>query len=228
MINSNGYAAENATKCDENTGAIGAEDSSNFSKFQALDAKGEYVALQDLLILWYPQRHKDYDDAYFFKCESQPWAGLHLNEQLLVPAGCDPDVLYTWGGHSKLNFIEQAYGSDNSWLVEFDFSNFQVVESWSYGTPEHYDEIVRDIQRISSGARALGYLAAEPAGSGINRVYNAGIGEFGQQDEATLKRNLLSMVHMILNHQGHIYFNHGVCKNRKAHFETERPTYFNQ
>jgi hypothetical protein len=43
-------------------------------------------------------------------------------------------------------------------LEDFIIYDSSVIESWSYGTPEHYDEIIKDILRISSGKRAIAYL----------------------------------------------------------------------
>lgn len=115
--------------------------------------------------------------------------------------------------------------------TEFTFFNASVIDSWSYGTPEQYDEIVKDILRISSGKRALSYRPVGekgPYGVGLERLYNSGVPENGDQDERTLKRNLLEMIRMILKGEGRIHYAPGSCKNREKHFSTDRPTYFNQ
>lgn len=113
-------------------------------------------------------------------------------------------------------------------LEDYDIFNFNVIESWSFGTPEIYDEIVKDILRITSGARAIGYIRGTPEGTGVMRLLNAGLGEYGSQMESTLKQNLLTLIEMILKHQGQVNFAAGTCRNRAAHFYNVKPTYFNQ
>jgi hypothetical protein len=42
-------------------------------------------------------------------------------------------------------------------MPDFAFSDSSIVESWSYGTEEIYDEIVRDLIRLKSDKRAQTY-----------------------------------------------------------------------
>lgn len=115
-------------------------------------------------------------------------------------------------------------------LLEQSISAFRKtispVSTYSYGTPQHYDEIVRDIIQISSGQRALGNKAGEPSGQGLSRLYNDGLSEVNQQDETELKKVLLEMIKMILNKEGRIFYAKGSCRNKNSHFDTQRPTYF--
>jgi hypothetical protein len=97
----------------------------------------------------------------------------------------------------------------------------KTIESWSYGTPEHYDEIVRDYLRFKSDKPWIGYV-----GNGHELFWDGGQdGHPVTQDN--LKASMLEMVRMILNHEGRIYFAGGQCRNRALHFKTVFPTYIN-
>jgi hypothetical protein len=41
-------------------------------------------------------------------------------------------------------------GSKGNFTLEFNFCNFGPVHSWSYGTKENYDEIVKDYLKFES------------------------------------------------------------------------------
>lgn len=109
---------------------------------------------------------------------------------------------------------------------EFNIDDAGVIESWSFGTPEQYDEIVRDILRVSSGKRAQGYYTREPRGHGMNRLFG-NLADGVNDSEKKLKENLLEHIRMIINEEGQIRFYSGSCQNRKRHFSTTKPTYFN-
>ncbi len=114
-------------------------------------------------------------------------------------------------------------------LEDFIIGDASVIESYSYGTPEHYDEIIKDIRQLSSGKRAIMYVNNRgEMGNGMARVYAAGVPERGPQDETQLKTVLLEMIRMILNGEGRIVYAKGACHNRAQHFASDKPTYFNQ
>lgn len=108
---------------------------------------------------------------------------------------------------------------------EFNISDAAVNESWSYGTPEQYDEIVKDIIRISSGKRAQGYYVFEPKGIGIERFIGY-LSDGLADNEETLKQSLLGMLEMILNGKGRIHYAKEICRNRNLHFSTRHHSYF--
>ena len=103
-------------------------------------------------------------------------------------------------------------------LIYQDFTIYDanVIESWSFGTAEHYDEIVRDILRISSGKRGIGYTQKAPYGSGLNRLFSFGGFDGHRSDEESLKKVLLEMIRMILNNEGRIYYSDGACQPRSS------------
>src|SRR3569623_1459155 len=105
-----------------------------------------------------------------------------------------------------------------------------VIESYSYGTPEIYDEVVRDTLRIASGKPARTYtegIGRWNNATGMERVYGAGVGERTDQTETLLKSRFLALIDSILNHQGRIIYSSGVCQNRRLHYATTHPTYIN-
>ncbi|MCM2277684.1 MAG: hypothetical protein NDJ89_06370 [Oligoflexia bacterium] len=110
---------------------------------------------------------------------------------------------------------------------DYWIADSSVIESWSFGTPEHYDEIVRDILRISSGENAALYHRKELHGSGIERFFSIGATDQNPNNEEKLKATLLEMVRMIVTGEGRIYYSKGACRNREEHFATDRPSYLN-
>jgi hypothetical protein len=110
---------------------------------------------------------------------------------------------------------------------DFKISDSSVIESWSYGTPEHYDEIVRDILKISSGEPAIRYVRGAPAGSGVERLYQNAPVKYVAPNENGLKADLLEMIRTILAGKGRIYFSKGACRNREVHFSSPKHDYMN-
>ncbi len=94
-----------------------------------------------------------------------------------------------------------------------------LVESWSFGTAEHYNEIVRDYLRYRSGLEWQG-MAKE-------------VGPFDLPWDGknfapeALRDHLLIMARMILNNEGQVFYNNGTDQSREKHFSTVRPTYIN-
>jgi hypothetical protein len=127
----------------------------------------------------------------------------------------------------------------NTALIQFNVVNSETIESWSYGTPEQYDEIVRDILRITSGKRSLLLLAYAPPDitpsnqeQGFHRLYRGNGAETEgwdghPGDEKVLKATLFNHIKMILNGEGRIIYSQGACRNRARFFQTDKPTYFN-
>ena len=135
-----------------------------------------------------------------------------------------PDAVYAPGFSSGAHQI--AYGS-NFGLQDYILSDSDVIESYSFDTPELYDEVVKDILRISSGQSFMGYKNNVPAGATMNNVYNAGTVERGPQTEEVLRARLTLMLQMILGNKGQIVYSQGVCRSREAAYQTAKPTYIN-
>jgi hypothetical protein len=133
-----------------------------------------------------------------------------------------PGVRYGYPYNNKNQIL-----FENTDLVEYYFNDSSVVESWSYGTPEQYDEIVRDYLRIKSGKRALlyGVFGGAAPGIGLMSNFNTAWDSHPAGDDV-FQQNLLTLIRMILNGEGSIHYSKGACRNRAKEFSTTKPTYF--
>ena len=102
----------------------------------------------------------------------------------------------------------------NDFLIE----DARVIDSWSYGTAEHYDEVVEDILRIVSNDNGQGYALRAPNGEGLKRLFSLTITERSLADEESLKKVLLQMLQMVVNDQGQIVYQLGSCQSQINHF----------
>ena len=121
-------------------------------------------------------------------------------------------------------------GYPENLLQDMVIDGAAVIESYSYGTPEIYDEIVRDTLRIASGKPARTYaewIGRGKDATGMDRVYGAGVSERTDQTETLLKSRLLQLIDSIVNHEGRIIYAQGACQNRRLHYATKHPTYIN-
>ena len=118
---------------------------------------------------------------------------------------------------------------------DFTFEDAGLVESWSFGTPELYDEIVRDILRFRSGKRASVYsetysyneaLSAKTIDAYMRRLYGQGADGY-EQNEEVLKENLLEVLREILANEGRLIFPSGTCGDFEQHYSTGQPNYIN-
>ncbi len=146
--------------------------------------------------------------------------------QIPIRIKVKPQVVFKkteWGASQRVVAYRDGQFQD------FAISDSSVIESWSYATPELYDEIVRDILRITSGKRAVSYNIGEPVKSkGIDRLLSkCADTHIHSCDSTRLKRQLFKMAEMILNGEGRVYYADGSCRNRKRHYETLKPTYIN-
>ncbi len=103
-------------------------------------------------------------------------------------------------------------------MNDFLIGDARVIDSWSFGTSDHYDELVEDVLRIESGNGGQGYALRPPVGEGLNRLFSLMITERGRADEASLKLALLQMLQMVVNDQGRIVYQRGSCATAQAHF----------
>lgn len=107
---------------------------------------------------------------------------------------------------------------------DFTTKDASVIESWSFGTPEHYDEIVSELLRFKEKKRAQLYFRKIDS-DGIDQLYT-NVDSY-KTDEDILKKRLLNHIEMILQGRGRIVYQKGSCRNREQSFKTKRPTYFN-
>lgn len=131
------------------------------------------------------------------------------------------------------NKFQEASIGVSAPIQEYDFLESSVIDSWSTGTPEIYDEVVRDILRFQSGERVGAYLFLNewPANvkgkaEGLSRLYAQAV-DGNRQDEKQLKEALLNLLRQILNGEGRIYYSSEACRNRALHFSTDKPSYIN-
>lgn len=128
---------------------------------------------------------------------------------------------------------------------DYTIETASFVESFSYGTPQIYDELVLDIKRYQSKKRAQMYGTSklfhmafsdnmkgkmknnQPLEEfGLDLIKNANYDFYDFSEEVLIKR-LRLLLGMILNGQGGVYFQKGVCANIDQHYQTNKQTYFN-
>lgn len=143
--------------------------------------------------------------------------------RFLVRFKIKPDTTYKF---YKLPQRDTGYGEvgvQTGFVHDFDVLDAAVLESASFGTPEIYDEIVRDVRRYASGRRVIFYVPNDR--SGIERLFNQPP-DISTQTEETLKNNLLELIHEILNGEGRIVYQKGSCRDRAKTFSTAFPSYY--
>lgn len=116
---------------------------------------------------------------------------------------------YDWGGN------------------DFFISHGIALDNWSFGTAEHYDEIVRDIRNFITSDKGIAYDTKNPTGRGIDRIFNVKAWDGNTPGEQVLRRSLLEMIRMILKKEGRIYYQKDSCRNREIVFRTTKPSYIN-
>lgn len=130
---------------------------------------------------------------------------------------------------------------------DYTIETASFVESFSYGTPQIYDELVLDIKRYESKKRAQLYktkaslvlnYSEEPAGGeedlerpledyGLDLLRHLPNIDRHDFSEGVLISRLRGLLKMILNEEGGVYYQKGVCANIDEHYQSKKPTYFN-
>lgn len=247
-----------SSDCDESSAPTGGKDSPNLSKFIQLSRLGDHATLKDYLVFWYPKKTGvAVTDADLASCINRPWPDYcpidtvyswGSRTKLATLERFMPDHrIWKSGPGFVVNTLFSAVGSYGYGIIPVRFKlnssayrvfpqtesgirNSAEVESWSFGTPEHYDEIVRDLKRWKSGRPWFGYdaLDEEQDISGKqNSLFFEGEVDGHRFTEEILKKSLAEMVRMILRGEGRVYYAANVCRNRKKAFETKFPTYLN-
>ncbi|RYZ92786.1 MAG: hypothetical protein EOP06_03200 [Proteobacteria bacterium] len=230
-----------------------AEISANAEYFAALLKRGPAAPLKDFLVLWKPEQAVAASNPDLSKCtmiESvcsidtiYSWGS---KEKLTYIEGSMPDGEQWIGapnGNRAIYALFSAVGTyaygdipvriklkPNSFEVfpnwEVKLTDASVIDSWSFGTAEQYDEIVRDLRQFQSGKLWFGYHATKGIEDGSkDRLFYSGLLDNHAFTEASLKKSLLNLIEMILRKEGRINFSAGACRNRVAHFSTSYPTY---
>lgn len=172
----------------------------------------------------------------------ETWSGPPNPARHILYTSLTPASTYAYGLiqvrfkiRPEVEFDTSFFGGKNKKEVqvhtltyqEFNIFDSSVIESFSYGTPEQYDETVRDILKLASGDRAQAYYSRAPRGWGMRRLYGSFLADGLTVSEEVLKSNLLEMIRMILNGEGRIHYVKEACQSRGRFFSTDRPTYFN-
>lgn len=117
---------------------------------------------------------------------------------------------------------------------EFVINRTSMIESWSYGTPEIYDELVRDIKRHLTNKRTETLTSQESgdrpytqADGYLHALYENDGMDGTNFNEKALKNNLLKLIAMILKGEGKVLHPKGVCRNYDEHYSTNKPIWFN-
>jgi hypothetical protein len=97
-----------------------------------------------------------------------------------------------------------------------------LVESASQGTPEIYDELVRDILHFKSKQRISAYTPNDE--EGLSRIFHELV-DGHDNSVLHLKKNLLELIREIVNGEGVITYNKGSCRNRALTFGSAHPNY---
>jgi len=115
-------------------------------------------------------------------------------------------------------------------MNDFIINSPESIDSWSYGTAELYDEIVKDLRRILREP-AKGYIAyfdylSYYFGGKQNPLFTTTERDIAPR--TALKQSLLMLVKQVLNNEGQVFFRPGSCQSRIEHYRTDKPTYFNE
>ncbi|MNL31638.1 hypothetical protein D3C87_1534360 [compost metagenome] len=109
--------------------------------------------------------------------------------------------------------------------MDYIFCSSGPIESWSYGTREHYDEIVRDYNWVQShNYKQYELYYKNMSGQDLFIGSNVDGHAFTAN---TLRANLAFHRQMADLKTGKIFFAPGVDKNPASHFSTSKPMYYN-
>ncbi len=115
--------------------------------------------------------------------------------------------------------------------LEYVVCSLSVLESWSFGTREFYDELVRDVRRFASAdapASAPSYIRRSEGGGTRPRIFDilSDGHPFTQLHLANVFRRQFTLA---LRNEGEIFVNPEagrVSELRRRHFETDKPSWF--
>jgi hypothetical protein len=124
----------------------------------------------------------------------------------------------------KNSIIVRYFESGRDSGIDYIFCSPGPIASWSYGTQEHYDEVINE------------YLWAKGHGFKDYELYykRGGVDLFIDSaidglDFSANKFffNMKEFYRLASENHGHIYYNKNVIKDRAEHFRTSKPSYFN-
>jgi hypothetical protein len=174
-----------------------------------------------------------------------------LNNRGFVYVSQTPMATYCYGNYAlrfKMKSTASYRGNQyhelktylNDWVIK-EYFNLADVDSISFGQPEHFDEIILEIQRrldpTKNWWKAELYIDPmafpRPAGDPYpntslkGRLLNGCVPEVQELSEESLVKNLISFLEVIQQNKGWIHFNHCEKCNKQDHFKTKWPSFFN-
>jgi hypothetical protein len=108
--------------------------------------------------------------------------------------------------------------------LDYIFCSTGPIESWSYGTRAHYDEVVNELSWIKTHDAKDYELYFKMAGE--DSLFDTGL-DGKDFSEEVLTSNLQQFYSFAASNRGRIYYNTGVPKEEAGHFKTAHPSYFN-
>ncbi|MNS82310.1 hypothetical protein D3C72_1160510 [compost metagenome] len=126
------------------------------------------------------------------------------------------------------------YRKDGEWS-DWAFCDSNVVHSWSYGTKEHYDEMVKEFWRYKEvHAKSLSQIGIiefySPRFQDDDIFFNSTLDSRLVYSQARFTAVMGGLVKLIESGDEGIMFNPSVPsyeRQRSIHFETRRPTFWN-
>ncbi len=117
--------------------------------------------------------------------------------------------------------------------LEYVICSLNVIESWSYGTRDFYDEFVRDIRRFVEGwdpPGAPSYIRRRGPDGMTRPMFLGLLTDHRPFTQGHLIRTLKLQLEVAADDRGEIFLNpHAGKRNdlRRRHFETTTPSWFN-
>lgn len=131
-----------------------------------------------------------------------------------------------------------VYLRADGYFSDWTFCDPDVIHSWSYGTPEHYDEIVQELighdVALKQNSSVIGWVEVY---SGLHHqkssiFFDGTIDDRKNYSRRVLSQNMTTHLRWIENNsQGVVHFNPALNqteKTREKHFSTQYPTHFNE
>lgn len=145
-------------------------------------------------------------------------------------AGCDKLTHAQLKDTVIVNFWSSGYGEGGvvHWKsgVDYILCGPGPIQSWSYGTKEHYDEIVRSLLWLKNGRQDSDWLPYTRQ-NGKGELFDSGADRL-DWSRARLFANLARMRRIIEEKRGSISFAPGVSPDTAGHYTTGKPVYWNR
>lgn len=134
-----------------------------------------------------------------------------------------------WCESQATQLTMKVYFNRRDDYSDWSFCNSQVIHSWSYGTPEHYDEVIRELAFFDTKKDRLDefdFYAFEQAS--VKTVFGVTV-DYHLFTREKLTESMIAW-QALAEQGGLIFYSPSLPeseKTRDAHFKTEHPVYFN-